>query len=128
MSNPPHPTKSNPARRAPVTPSQATPSTTPSPSSSPSLPVGRPTSTTPSSPTPTRSPAPRGAGTLRAFTFEYNQRGHQAYRLIEVDTASGQPLAFVKEEAATFYCYYSKKFREDVADGREVIWTSERAR
>ncbi len=62
----------------------------------------------------------------RAFTFEYNQRGHQAYRLIEIDAASGQARAFVNEEASTFYCYYSKKFREDVADGREVIWASER--
>jgi len=24
-----------------------------------------------------------------AFTFEYNQRGHQAYRIIEVDAATG---------------------------------------
>ena len=62
----------------------------------------------------------------RGFSFEYNQRGHQAYRLIEVDAASGQPRAFVNEETATFFCYYSKKFREDVDDGREVLWTSER--
>lgn len=62
----------------------------------------------------------------RAFTFEYNQRGHRVYRIIEVDAASGAPRAIVNEEAATFYCYYSKHYRHDVGDGREVIWMSER--
>ena len=62
----------------------------------------------------------------RAFTFEYNQRGHQAYRIIEVNAATGQPRAIVNEESNTFFCYYSKKFRDDIADGAETIWMSER--
>ena len=62
----------------------------------------------------------------RAFTFEYNQRGHQAFRLIEVNAATGEPRAIVNEESKTFFCYYSKKFREDIADGVETIWMSER--
>ena len=62
----------------------------------------------------------------RAFTFEYNQRGHQAYRVIEVDAATARPRAIVNEEAKTFFCYYSKLFREDVNDGAETIWMSER--
>lgn len=62
----------------------------------------------------------------RAFTFEYNQRGHQAYRVIEVNAATGLPRALIAEESRTFFCYYSKKFREDVADGDELIWMSER--
>ncbi len=61
----------------------------------------------------------------RAFTFEYNQRGHQVYRIIEVD-ATGTPRAVVSEEADTFFCYSDKRFRHDVGDGEEVIWMSER--
>ncbi len=62
----------------------------------------------------------------RAFTFEYNQRGHQVYRVIEVDAASGKPRAFISEEPKTFFTYSSKKYRNDLADGKEVIWMSER--
>jgi dipeptidyl aminopeptidase/acylaminoacyl peptidase len=62
----------------------------------------------------------------RAFTFEYNQRGHQVYRVIEVDGRTGTPRTVVEETAKTFICYSSKGFRFDVADGKEVIWMSER--
>jgi len=62
----------------------------------------------------------------RAVTFEYNQRGHQVFRVIEIDAATGAVRAVVDEQAQTFFCYYDKKFRHDVADGREVIWMSER--
>jgi dipeptidyl aminopeptidase/acylaminoacyl peptidase len=71
----------------------------------------------------------------RAFTFEYNQRGHQVYRIIEVDAATGKARALVSEEPKTFFNYRAangsladsgKKFRYDVDDGREIIWMSER--
>jgi dipeptidyl aminopeptidase/acylaminoacyl peptidase len=71
----------------------------------------------------------------RAFTFEYNQRGHQVYRVIEVDAASGTARAVISEEPKTFFYYRDangnqrdsgKKFRYDLDDGREVIWMSER--
>ncbi len=61
-----------------------------------------------------------------ALTFEYNQRGHQVYRIIEVDAASARPRALVSEESQTFFCYSGKKFRRDIDDGREIIWMSER--
>ncbi|RFT15173.1 MAG: hypothetical protein OP8BY_0637 [Candidatus Saccharicenans subterraneus] len=62
----------------------------------------------------------------RAFTFEYNQRGHQVYRVIEVDGTTGAARAVISEECATFFCYSSKKYRYDLADGKEIIWMSER--
>src|SRR5215471_9902681 len=34
----------------------------------------------------------------RAFFFEYNQRGHQVYRVIEVDAASGKARALISDE------------------------------
>ena len=60
------------------------------------------------------------------LTFEYNQRGHQIYRIIEVDAATARARAIVSEEARTFFCYSGKKFRRDIDDGREIIWMSER--
>jgi dipeptidyl aminopeptidase/acylaminoacyl peptidase len=71
----------------------------------------------------------------RAFTFEYNQRGHQVYRVIEVDAAAGKARAVISEEPKTFFTYRTangslsdsgKEFRYDVDDGKEVIWMSER--
>lgn len=62
----------------------------------------------------------------RAFTFEYNQRGHQLYRVLEVDAQTGVARTIIEEAPQTFFCYSSKKFRHDVADGKEIIWMSER--
>lgn len=62
----------------------------------------------------------------RAFTFEYNQRGHQVYRVLEVSAETGAVRAIISEEPETFFDYSGKQFRHDVADGREIIWMSER--
>ena len=71
----------------------------------------------------------------RAFTFEYNQRGHQVYRIIEVDAATGKARALISEEPQTFFSYRpltgnirepGNRYRNDLGDGKEIIWTSER--
>jgi dipeptidyl aminopeptidase/acylaminoacyl peptidase len=71
----------------------------------------------------------------RAVTFEYNQRGHQVYRVLEADAATGRVRAVISEEPKTFFNYRTangnlsdsgKKYRYDLDDGREVIWMSER--
>ena len=62
----------------------------------------------------------------RSFSFEYNQRGHQAYRVVEVDGATDAARAVVDEQAKTFFDYSGKKYRYDLADGREIVWMSER--
>ena len=61
-----------------------------------------------------------------ALTFEYNERGHQVYRVIEVDATTGKPRAVIDEQAPTFFEYSAKKYRHDLADGQEIIWMSER--
>ncbi len=62
----------------------------------------------------------------RHLTFEYNQRGHQVYRIIEIDAETGATRSVVSEEPKTFFFYSGKKFRYDIDDGREIIWMSER--
>ena len=61
-----------------------------------------------------------------AFTFEYNQRGHQAYKVIAVDAITGAVKVLVNEVSKTFIDYNGKKYRYDIDDGKEIIWTSER--
>ncbi|MCC7125400.1 MAG: DPP IV N-terminal domain-containing protein [Acidobacteria bacterium] len=63
----------------------------------------------------------------RAFTFDYNPRGHQGYRIVEVDGTSGAARALVDEQTSTFFHYSGRRFRHDVADGAEIIWLSERS-
>jgi len=71
----------------------------------------------------------------RGFTFEYNQRGHQVYRVIEVDAASGKARALIEETSETFINYepltrdqydHGKYYRHDIDDGKEIVWASER--
>ena len=70
----------------------------------------------------------------RAVTFEYNQRGHEIYRVIEIDANGGKARAVISEQPGTFFYYNAtnhsrssgKRFRHDLDDGRQVIWMSER--
>ncbi|HZD05873.1 MAG TPA: prolyl oligopeptidase family serine peptidase, partial [Longimicrobiales bacterium] len=64
----------------------------------------------------------------RGFTFEYNQRGHQVYRVIEVDAETGQARALIDERSGpdSFIHYSGGRYRYDVGDGSEIIWMSER--
>ncbi|SHG44075.1 S9 family peptidase [Pedobacter caeni] len=61
----------------------------------------------------------------RAFTYEYNKRGHQQYSVMEVNVA-GISRELIREESKTFITYSRKKYRFDLADGNEIIWASER--
>ena len=62
----------------------------------------------------------------REFTFLFNQRGHQAMRILGVDAQSGAVRPLVDEQSKTFVCYASKFFAEFLDDTREIIWMSER--
>ena len=70
----------------------------------------------------------------RGFTFEYNQRGHQAYTVIEGDAYTGKTRPLIEEKTNTFFYYNNlgpglsagHKYRHDVNDGKEMIWASER--
>ena len=61
----------------------------------------------------------------RAFTFEFNQRGHQRYVIGEVSAADGSIRHLVDEQTKTFIYYYNN-YRYDLDDGKELLWISER--
>lgn len=61
-----------------------------------------------------------------AATFEYNQRGHQVYRVVEIDAQTGHTRSVIDEQSPTFFEYSAKKYRFDINDGKEIVWMSER--
>jgi len=60
------------------------------------------------------------------FTFLFNQRGHQALRLLAVDAGTGAVKPIVDETSKTFIDYSGKFFCEYLDDSGEIIWMSER--
>ena len=67
----------------------------------------------------------RWAADSSRFTFVYNQRGHQALRVISVDARSGAARAIIDEHGDTFIDYSGKFFCHWAGDD-ELIWMSER--
>lgn len=61
-----------------------------------------------------------------AITFEYNRRGHQLYQVVSLEAKTGKATILVDERSDTFIDYSGKRFRFDVNDGEEIIWSSER--
>lgn len=62
----------------------------------------------------------------QSFTFDYNQRGHQLYRIISVDARTGVARTVVEECSATFIDYTQKTWRHWLDASGELIWMSER--
>ncbi len=60
-----------------------------------------------------------------AFTFEFNERGHQKYQVLKVDATNGA-LTVLAEEKSKTYVEYIQNRRWDLNDGEEMIWKSER--
>ena len=61
----------------------------------------------------------------KAVTFEYNERGHKIYRVLELDAETGKVRTLVEESSPTFV-NYSRMFRHILKGGKEMIWMSER--
>lgn len=61
----------------------------------------------------------------RGFTFEFNQRGHQRYIVAEVNAMDGSIKHLADEQSPTFISYINN-YRFDTADGKELLWLSER--
>lgn len=65
------------------------------------------------------------SGDNRYFVFEKADRGHQRYRMIQVDAVSGNTRNIVDEKTNTFI-YESRIFTWYVTGTNEIIWSSER--
>ena len=58
-------------------------------------------------------------------TFEYNERGHKTYRILELSAQTGQVRTLIQETNSK-YVNYNRQQRIDLQDGKHIIWTSER--
>ena len=61
----------------------------------------------------------------KAVTFEYNERGHQTYRLLELSAETGEVRTVVEEKSETFV-NHQRMFRQFLNGGKELVWMSER--
>ena len=64
-------------------------------------------------------------GNSEIFTFEKRDRGHQRFRVIEVNTESGKSRNIIDEKTNTFI-YEQRIFTEYLPDTHEIIWSSEK--
>ena len=69
--------------------------------------------------------APRWDADNEHVTFEFNERGHKTYRILELSAQTGQVRTLV-EEKNDKYVNYNRQRRIDLQDGKHIIWTSER--
>ncbi|MGL5273372.1 MAG: DPP IV N-terminal domain-containing protein, partial [Phocaeicola sp.] len=61
----------------------------------------------------------------KALTFEYNQRGHKAFRVLELSAETGAVRTIV-DETSEKYVNYTRYFRYDLNNQKQLIWMSER--
>lgn len=61
----------------------------------------------------------------KGIVFDYNQRGHKIYRVLELSAETGTVRPLV-EETSDKYINYTRYFRHKLSDGRRMIWMSER--
>lgn len=61
----------------------------------------------------------------KRLLFEYNQRGHQVYRVLELSAETGKVRTIIEETSQTFV-NYNRYFRRDLSNGEEILWMSER--
>lgn len=62
----------------------------------------------------------------REVYFDYNQRGHQLYRILAMDAATAAVRVVVEERAEAFVDYTNKTWRHWLPGDRELLWLSER--
>lgn len=59
------------------------------------------------------------------IVFDYNERGHKVYRVLELSAETGKVRPLV-EESHDKYVNYPRVFRHMLGDGKRMIWASER--
>lgn len=66
------------------------------------------------------------ASDSREFYFDYNQRGHQLYRILAANPSTGAVRVVVEETPKTFIDYTHKTWRHWLHASGELLWMSER--
>lgn len=61
----------------------------------------------------------------KAFTFDFNQRGHQVYQIVNVDSENGTTSTIVDEREKTFIYYY-RLYSHFLKKQDALLWISER--
>lgn len=61
----------------------------------------------------------------KAITFEYNERGHKVYRVLEMSAVDGSVRTLIEEKEEK-YVNYPRIYRNYLGDGKRIIWSSER--
>ena len=61
----------------------------------------------------------------KAVTFEYNERGHKVYRVLEMSATDGTVRVLIEEKEEK-YVNYTRIYRNYLNDGRRILWSSER--
>ena len=69
--------------------------------------------------------APRWDADNEHVTFEFNERGHKTYRILELSAKTGLVRTLI-EEKNDKYINYNRQRRIDLQDGKRIVWTSER--
>lgn len=60
----------------------------------------------------------------KAITFEYNERGHKVYRVLEMSAVDGSVRTLIEEKEEK-YVNYPRIYRNYLSDGKRIIWSSE---
>lgn len=61
----------------------------------------------------------------KSVTFEYNERGHKTYRVLELSAEDGKVRTLIEEKEEK-YVNYPLIYRNYLQDGKHILWTSER--
>lgn len=70
-------------------------------------------------------PRLRWSKDAKHFTFEKTDRGHQRFRVIEVEVKSGKTRNIIDEKAKTFVDHYSFNYIQYLDDTGEILYVSE---
>lgn len=62
-----------------------------------------------------------------AFTYLYNQRGHQTMLFVDVDATTGWASVVINEASSTFIDWTNKVFAHELEASNEIVWMSERS-
>ena len=61
----------------------------------------------------------------KSVTFEYNERGHKTYRVLELSAEDGKVRTLIEEKEEK-YVNYPLIYRNYLQDGKHILWTNER--